>query len=164
MTMESNIPNAASPVKVTERNRIPMNSPQPRLTVPEIPGFEQYWFLGKNVPKAQRAGYVFVTPEETELSEVGIASDREGADLGTRVSTPAGAEMFDVTGQPERLYLMKIPKEFADADKLARDKQSEELLANLRVGAAGADGNQDMSNRYVGKQNHNIFKPPKRIG
>ena len=162
--METNTPNAANPVKVTERNRIPMNVPQPRLTVPEIPGFDQYWFLGKNVPKAMRAGYEFVTPEETILSEVGIASEREGADLGTRVSTPAGAEMYDAMGQPERLYLMKIKKEWSEADRKARDAESEELLGKLRVGAAGANGSEDMSNRYTGKQNHNIFKPPKRIG
>lgn len=148
--------------RVTERNRIPMSVPQPRLAIPAMPGFFLYWHLGKNVPRALQAGYEFVNQEEVALSHMGISSERESADMGTRLSTPAGADHFDAEGQPERLYLMKLRQEWRDADLRIKEKRSEETLAALRVGAIGADQGQDMSNRYVGEGNRNIFKPPKR--
>lgn len=153
---------SASQPAVTERTRIPMSIPQPRLAVVPIPGYHQYWFLGRNVPRARQAGYEFVEQGEAELSHMGVSSERESADLGTRVSTPAGADHFDAQGQPERLYLMKIRQEWRDADLEAKQKRSEETLAALRIGSVGAQPGQDLSHRYTGEQNRNIFKPPKR--
>jgi len=146
---------------VSARTRIPMSVPQPRLSVPDIPGYFCYWHLGKNVPRAKQAGYSFVEPEEIALAMNGVSSDREGADLGTRVSTPAGTDHFDAQGQPERLYLMKLPQAWRDDDLDAKGKKSEELLGALRVGTLGGSGG-DTSNRYTGEQNRNIFKPQKR--
>ena len=150
---------AATPV---ERKRIPMSVPTQRLAVPEMPGFHLYWFLGKNCPRAIQAGYDFVQADEVMLTESGVGSDRESADLGTRVSTMAGADMFDAAGQPERLYLMKIRKEWWDEDQKSREAKSDEFLAALKIGTAGQGAGQDNSNRYGGVQQTNIFKPPKR--
>lgn len=152
--------NPAQSSGVPERKRIPMSIPQTRLSVPEIPGFVLYWHLGKNVQRAIKAGYEFVQDDELELSESGVSSTRESADLGTRVSSAAGAEMLDAQGQPERLYLMKLRKEWWDDDQKAKEKGSEELLQSLRIGSPNGAG--DTTNRYVGEQNKNIFKPPKR--
>jgi len=146
---------------VNERTRIPMSVPQPRLSVPDIPGYFLYWFLGKNVPRAKQAGYEFVEDAEIALAHKGVSSDREGADLGTRVSTPAGSDAFDAQGQPERLYLMKLPQQWRDADLKDKAEKSEELLGALRVGALTGPGG-DTSNRYTGEQNRNIFRPQKR--
>lgn len=145
---------------VSSRTRIPMSVPQPRLAVPDLPGYFLYWFLGKNTARARQAGYEFVEDTEIEMAHKGISSDREGADLGSRVSTPAGQDAFDSQGQPERLYLMKLRQEWREEDIKAKSVKSEETLAALRVGALASTG--DTSNRYTGEQNRNIFRPQKR--
>ena len=81
--------------------RIPMSLPQARLSVPEIPGYFQYWFLGlARVQRALKAGYEFVDESETDLTDRSVAGG-QGQDMGTRVSIIAGDELED--GQPIRV-------------------------------------------------------------
>lgn len=77
--------NPANAPRVTAENRVPMNLPQSRLAVPEIPGYYLYWFLGQNVPRAMKAGYEFVTEEEASPASLGLAdsaSQTGNTDLG----------------------------------------------------------------------------------
>lgn len=151
--------------RITEANRIPMTLPQTRLAVPEIPGHYLYWFLGQNVPRAQRAGYEFVDEGEVELNNSGIGDDtsRSGStDLGSRVSVGAGG-LIDGTTEPQRLYLMKIRQEWRDKDVQALEAVNEQIAAALRgghtpPGATGAPGetSQDKLQRYL-KAGQDLF-------
>ena len=60
------------------RTRIPMDLPQLKLEVPEIPGYRLYWFRSEpgRIARAERAGYEYVQREEIELNSVGLADDR----------------------------------------------------------------------------------------
>jgi len=121
---------------VTERTRIPMSIPNQHLAVPDIPGFHTHWFLSKNVHRALRAGYEYVNPEEVELVAYGLADDLAGggsSDLGTRISHIASSQV-DNTGQPERLYLMKLRQEWWDDDQKLIEKANDRIAAALRGG------------------------------
>lgn len=153
-----------------EATRIPMSVPQLKLEVPEIPGFYLYWFLGTFVPKAQRAGYTFVEDDEVDLANFGLADDasRSGnTDLGSRVSSFAGG-LVEGTAEPQRLYLMKLPKELRDEDVAALEAVNERIAAALRGGqnpsnvSGGPEETPgDRTKRYL-KQGQDLFYPKKR--
>lgn len=155
--------------RVTERNRIPMNLPQLKLGVPEIPGFYLYWHLGQNIPRALKAGYEFVDAEEVELANSGLADDanKQGnSDLGSRVSTIAGG-LIEGTPEPQRLYLMKIRNEWHEADAKGLEAVNERIASAIRGGrsAPGQDApgetHQDKLQRYL-KKGQDLFIPKRR--
>lgn len=144
-----------------ERQRIPMSVPQQRLQVPDLPGFHLYWFKGLpgRLAQAERAGYVFVSPDEVSLNDLSIGGDakREGnTDMGSRVSYAEGSEV-DGQGNAVRLYLMKQPMEYYLEDQkilqARNDSVADALTAAYRQGHVGgnAPGEQavDAVNRYV---------------
>lgn len=157
--------------RVTEATRIPMNLPQAKLAVPEIPGYYLYWFLGQNVPRAQRAGYEFVDESEADLTNTGLADDasRSGnSDLGTRVSMIAGG-LVEGTPEPQRLYLMKIRQEWRDKDVAALEAINERIAAAIRggrpmpggAGGAPEETAHDKLQRYL-KKGQDLFIPKRR--
>lgn len=153
-------PNPANePVKrVSEVDRVPMDLPELKLAVPDMPGYYLYWFLGKNTGKAQRAGYTFVDHDEVEITNVGIADDRSvsgSTDMGSRISVSAGA-----TGEEdeERLYLMKLPIEWHQQDTAKKIANSESIAQQLRSGQLGSEGDPDRNKRYM-KQGQDLFYP-----
>lgn len=146
---------------VAARQRIPISTPQLKLQVPDIPGFHLYWFKGVpgRLAQAERAGYVFVTPNEVSLNDVSIGGDakRSGnTDMGNQVSIVEGSEV-DASGNAVRLYLMKQPMEFFLEDRKimqARNNSiADTLTANYKQGSVGglAPGEQqvDAASRYV---------------
>ena len=95
-------PNVASAPERAQlaRERIPMSVPQLKLEAPEIPGVHCHWMLGtpQRLNQAQRAGYVFVEPDEVEINYRGLADDPGiggNTDMGMRsraVWARSGAE------------------------------------------------------------------------
>lgn len=161
--------NPANPPRrqVSEATRIPMNLPSTKLSVPEIPGYYLYWFLGQNIPRAQKAGYEFVGEEEVDMVNTGLADDarKQGnTDLGTRISAVAGG-LVEGTPEPQRLYLMKLRQEWRDQDVKALEAVNERVAAALRGGTpmAGAGGAPeetplDRERRYL-KKGQDLFYP-----
>lgn len=153
-----------------DRERIPMSVPQQKLAVPEIPGYHLHWMKGTpdRLAQAQRAGYTFVGQDEVDLNTWGLADGPESdghTDLGSRVSHISG--LTDDGKEAGRLYLMKLPLEFWEADQAAIAARNEQVAATLRgdrgfVEGAGAD--MDIRNRYVPKdaENKNLFHPKRR--
>jgi len=158
-----------APKRVTEATRVPMSVPQLRLELPPIPGYHTHWFLGRNVPRALRAGYEFLTEEDADVVQKGIANDREtsgSTDMGSRVSIFAGG-LVEGTAEPERLYAMKLRQEFRNKDIAALEAVNERVAAALRGGQnvtrAGApeETDADRSRRYM-KAGQDLFWPKKK--
>jgi hypothetical protein len=156
--------------RVTEATRIPMSLPQLKMSVPEIPGYYLYWFLGQNVPRALRAGYEFVNewevnPVSTDLA--GDANSNGNTDMGTRVSIVAGG-VIEGTAEPQRHYLMKLRQEWRDSDVEKLGETNERIAAALRGGApmpgqptAPGETPHDQLQRYL-KKGQDLFIPKKR--
>jgi len=150
---------------VTEDNRIPMSLPHLKLSVPDIEGYVLHWFADRpgRISRAQAAGYQFVGIDEVRLNNFGLASDLENSgntDLGTRVSVH-GSE--NERGGSERLYLMKIKKEWYDKDMALREQAADKVVRTLRDGMTGAekDALKDATQRYV-RNTDNLFTKHKR--
>lgn len=122
--MTEKFANPASPtneVSVETRKRRPFSKGDLKLSVPEIPGYHLHWFLGtpERFARAEDAGYTFVTKEDIALSNHSLGSDviQDGnTDMGTKVSRVAGGDLTE-SGQPARLYLMKIKEEYWKEDQ-----------------------------------------------
>ena len=114
-------------VSVIPENYIPMSAPVQRLQVPEKEGWVRYWFRGdyNRLARAQQAGYRFVQPDEVRVNNLDVAgnpNESGNTDLGSRVSIVTGDEMGP-DGQPNRLYLMEIPKELYEyGQKLLQER------------------------------------------
>lgn len=142
--------NAPAKAKI-ERDRIPMSLPQLKLAVPEIPGYHLHWMRGtpSRISQALRAGYEFVNDGDVEVPGHNVAGIQSGnTDMGTRVSVLAGQALGE-DGREERLYLMKIKKEWWEADQKAIEDRNEQVAASLRGGRAGDGSGNDLSNRYI---------------
>jgi hypothetical protein len=160
----STSPASERPRRVSAATRVPMSLPQLRLAVPEIPGYYLYWHAADNVQRALRAGYEFVDPEEVDAANFDVAGDPTqpgGSDLGSRISTPAGG--LTTSGTPDRLYLMKLPQEFRDADLRAQDDLAEGFAKRLRSGMIGAENDPDRARRYM-KAGQHLFSPKSKRG
>lgn len=153
--------------RLEERRRIPAGAPTLRLAVPEIPGWHLHWFTGKNVPKALDGWYQFVDKSEVQLTQISLGSDlsdEANTDLGNRVSRAAGG--FDESGQPERLYLMKIEEKYWLEDQAAlvapgsRIDNIRRAVLQGQVGMEKSD-TDDRSKVYVGQRSQipDMFKP-----
>lgn len=172
---QSNPANLPQPEKAARR-RIPMTTPQRRLYVAPIPGYEMFWILGKpeRIAQAENAFYEFVTQEEVEMNDKRVGADLASGstDLGSWVSVVAGDER-DSAGQPIRLYLMKVRREYYEEDmQLGEQRNSqvaEALTASYRTGviggAAPGELGDDSQTRYVDPRRTTIpefFKPKRR--
>lgn len=140
--------NPANGPVVTEDTRIPMSIPHRKLETPEIPGYHQHWMADRDgrIQQALRAGYQFVEPEDINalnVKQIGSGkSAPTGTDLGTRISMISGGET---------LYLMKIKKEWFEADQaeLARINQEKQGLIMRGQMAVDKEDAEDRGN--VGK-------------
>ncbi len=160
-------PNPASSVDgdVSERKRIPMTLPMQKLEVQEIPGYVLYWMRGtpSRIAQAQRAGYEFVNEDEVSLNNTSLGGDtlKSGnTDMGSRVSVVTGDEVGR-DGQPVRLVLMKIKKEYWDEGQKVLLERSEKTAAAFRSGLVGADtagATMDFTNRYMKGRVPDLFK------
>lgn len=163
---KENIGNAPK-ARVTEASRIPMSAPNQKLSVPEIPGFHLHWHLGKNVARAKAAGYTHVTAEDgIFVDNSGLADPKTmtgSTDLGSNISILAG-DAADENGDPERLYLMKLPQEWWQADQKLILERNESIAQQLRGGGGAAQGESasDRGKRYM-KKGQDLFTPKHSI-
>jgi hypothetical protein len=147
-----------------------MSVPRQRLAVPEIPGFHLHWFLSQNVHRAIQAGYSFVEDDEVDVMNSGVADDAASSgstDMGSRVSRFAGG-LVQGTTEPQRLYLMKLPQEWRNADMKKLEEMNERIAAALRGGNAPGpggvstpEGASDRGKRYL-KAGQDLFFPKTR--
>ena len=156
---------ASAPAVKGERKRLPMSVPTRRLEVPEIPGYSLHWFVDRpgRINRALQGGYEFVDPDEIELNNFGLADDAlktGNSDLGSRVSVYGGVSE---TGGAERLYLMKIKREWWLKDQELIADRNEKVAASLRGGRIAAEQEQpgDAEQRYV-RSNANLFTKKRR--
>lgn len=157
-TPDTSVPANAPARRVTEANRVPMSLPTAKLSVPDMPGYFLYWHLGKNVPRALRAGYVFVDQDDLDIEQKGVANaaDESGStDMGTRISVLAGGSTEDGL-QSERLYLMKLPQEWREQDEAKMGAVNENIAVALRAGLLGAEEDPDKNRRYM-KAGQDLF-------
>lgn len=164
--------NPANDVEVSSvpEGYIPMSAPVQRLQVPERAGYVRYWFRGdyNRLQRAQQAGYRFVDPKDVKVFNRDVAGDSNtsgSTDLGSRVSVVTGDESGP-DGQPNRLYLMEIPKElYEHGQKLLQDR-NDSIAEELRSGLIGADGtgesSRDAATRYAKTGVPDLFNPIKR--
>lgn len=173
---QSDLPSQANPAnepdKATpQRTRIPMSLPIQKLAAPDIPGYHCHWMRDEpqRIAQALRAGYEWVTPDEVELNDFGIANgpdDSGNQDLGSRVSYVSGR---NESGGAQRLYLMKLPLEFWEQDQKALGQRQEDIAAQLRGDKGfyerGQEGSEANSRYSRGEQKRTMFhpKPQRRI-
>lgn len=151
------------------KNFQPMSAGIPKLSVPEIDGYQLRWFRSDpgRIFRAQQAGYTFVNDDEVELNNFDLGGDAKNSgntDMGTRVSVISGDEA-DSTGQPTRLYLMKCPNEVYEYSRKVLGDRNESIAEALRGGKIGAghDGEtrEDQGHRYVKGKVPDLFNPNK---
>ena len=158
------------PMKFTEDfERIPMSVPQRKLEVPfEIPGYHLYWMRGtpERIQQAIRGGYEFVDQNEVQLNNNDLGGDAAAGgntDMGSRVSYVAGQGDVDVTGQPVRLYLMKIRNEWYEEDRKIIAQRNDRTTEQIRSGLVGAGSSQtgetseDVGHRYTKQVGRGLF-------
>ena len=148
------------PLKVTDQTRISATMPVRELEVPEIPGYVLYWFADRpgRINWALRVGYEFVSQDEAQLGNRLIGSDTTldgNNDLGSRVSVHGGE---NERGGSERLYLMKIRREWWNKDRKQQAEAQKAIVATLSRGMVGAekDSSNTAAKRYT---RNNIFTP-----
>lgn len=146
--------------RVTDQTRLSAATPVRQLEVPELPGYRIYWMADRpgRIAWAEKVGYEFVTEQEAQLNSRSIGSDSKldgNSDLGSRVCVHGGA---DERGASQKLYLMKIKKEWYEKDRKVQEAASESIVATLLRGGIGADKDAagDTSKRYV-KVAKNMF-------
>lgn len=111
------------------RKRIPMSRPQPRMAVPEIPGYYCYWFADYNIDHAIAAGYEFVDRKEYQLNRNHPGGGDGNTDPGSRVSivgSRAGEGYMQV-----RATLMKLRLEWYKEDQLEKVQRQAKLLEGI---------------------------------
>lgn len=159
--MDKQNPGVAPGKTSAERKRIPLSVPQRKLEVPEIPGYYLRWFRGtpQRLAQAERAGFLFVQPEEIQLNNLALGGDATKAgnsDMGDRVSVIEGGEV-DGSGQAIRMYLMKQKMEDHLEDQTIVQNRNDSV-ADALVGAyssgqvgvgQGGETAEDAAARYV---------------
>lgn len=147
----------------------PMSQGVKKLEIPHRDGYHRRWFRGDpgRIAKAQRAGYTFVHPEDTELNNFDLGGDAKNdgnTDMGTRVSVISGDEP-DQFGQPGRLYLMECPIHLYKISRGLVEDRNESIAAALRGGEVGVgqDGETmvDVQKRYTKGKMPDLFIPNK---
>lgn len=134
-------PTAEAAVKKAARKRRPMSVPTRRLEAEPVENYKLYWFREVNVPRAQQAGYEFVTQDESAINQRGIGNDTlmaGSSDLGSRVTVNHGGET---------MVLMKILLEYYNEDMQTRGDYNlevmEQIFRNEKIMGTGADNPGD---------------------
>lgn len=139
------------------RKRIPMSVPKLKLEVPEIPNYICYWFLDEpgRIAQALQGGYSFVDEEEVDINITSTVAESAlgngNTDLGSHISIVGDR----TTGQ--RLYLMKILKEYYLEDQAAIEEMNSRVDRTIKKGRVGAqeDSYDDADKRY----SNNDYEP-----
>lgn len=162
--MDKQNPSNSPEKPAAERVRVPLHLPVQKLQVPEIPGYHLHWFRGspQRIHQAERAGFVFVAPDEVALNSTllgGDANHSGNTDMGSRVSIVSGD--VDDSGQAVRLYLMKQKMEHYLEDRKMLEERNDSIADSLTesfrsgapiANAAPGEARDDVDKRYVNRQ------------
>lgn len=120
----------------THRARVPFSANRKRLQVDEkFDGFVTRWFNDQDdrIQRALAAGYEFV--DRDDVKQVGDKDVTNGnTDMNSKVSRVVGRT---AENQPVRAFLMKIRKEWFDADKAKKEETNRLVDEAIRAGTAG---------------------------
>jgi len=113
----------ATRAETGRRERIPLGTPQQKLSAPTREGYVRRWINddADRIHRAKAGGYDFVTDE--------IKTDGPGA----RVERFVGRKE---DGTPMKAFLMEVPQAFYDEDQKAKQKPADDFDAALRNTAA----------------------------
>ena len=137
-----------------------------RLEVPEREGYHRRWFRGDGgrIARAQKAGYVFVHPQDVDLNNFDLGGDANqsgNTDLGTRVSIISGDEV-GADGQYGRMYLMECPMDIYEYSRGLHQDRVDDIADAIRGGVLGRGDDEtdvDSSNRYLKGKVPDLFIP-----
>lgn len=128
----------------THRARVPFSANRKRLQIDEkFEGFVPRWFNDQDdrIQRALGAGYEFVDRED--VKQVGDKDVSNGnTDMNSKVSRVVGRT---AENQPIRAFLMKIRKEWYEADKAKKEETNALVDAAVRAGTVGG---ADIKNQY----------------
>lgn len=134
--------------------RVPLGGMHQKLTVRDyggqLVGFVARWRSDRdsNIETALQAGYV---PVYKEGVEIGDGHDYN-PDRSTWVTKHGGTHEH---GQPRKMYLMKIKKEWYEQDQAAKQRQIDKIDEAIRGdGIPATEG--DGTNRYVKTADYSI--------
>lgn len=126
------------------RERVPFSTNRRRLALhKELDGLITRWFndLDDRLQRAEDAGYQYV--HRKEIGQVGDKDISNGnTDVNSRVSRVVGRQP---TGQPIRAYLMKIRKDWYEADQAKKEEVNARVDDAIR---AGTSGGAKVENQY----------------
>lgn len=136
--------------KADRKERVPLGAIRAKMTVDEATkeknkGKKLRWVndtADGRIQHAEAGGYDFVTGDGTE--RIGEGQDGN-SDLGSRVSRIVGTKE---DGTPLRAYLMAVDEEFYKEDQLAKQKEVDEIDAQIRSGSVGST-KPGQDGRYV---------------
>lgn len=127
----------------THRARVAFSANRKRLQIDEeFPGYFVRWFNDQDgrVQRAEGAGYEFI--DRKDVKQVGDKDIANGnTDMNSKVSRVVGRT---AENQPIRAYLMKLRKEWHDADLVKKEETNKLVDDAVRAGTVGgaAIGNQ----------------------
>lgn len=128
----------------THRARVPFSANRKRLQVDEkFEGFVTRWFNDQDdrIQRALAAGYEFV--DRDDVRQVGDKDVANGnTDMNSKVSRVVGRT---AENQPIRAFLMKIRKEWYEADKAKKEETNRLVDDAVRAGTVGG---ADIKNQY----------------
>lgn len=136
--------------KADRKERVPLGAIRAKMTVDadtkgRYPGKRMRWIndtADGRVQHAQDGGYAFVNGDGKEK----IGDGQNGnSDMGSRVSRVVGTKE---DGTPLRAYLMAIDEEFYKEDQAAKQKEVDEIDAQIRSGSVGGT-KPGQDGRYV---------------
>lgn len=128
----------------THRERVPFSANRKRLQIDEkFDGFITRWFNDQDdrIQRAEAAGYEFVNRDS--VKQVGDKDVANGnTDMNSKVSRVVGRT---AENQPIRAFLMKIRKEWYEADKAKKEETNRLVDEAVRAGTVGG---ADIKNQY----------------
>ena len=138
----------------TERRpRVPFGGHRTKmqLSVEDLKGFEERgevprWINNQDgrLQRALSGGYTFAEPEEAaSIGQFGL--NKGDKDLDGKVSMIVSKGSIDTI----RAFLMKIPKEYYDADKVAKELRNQSVDEMLDRNKSGDPGGTGVENAYI---------------
>jgi len=126
------------------RERVPFSANRKRLSLnKELDGFITRWFNEQDdrLQRAEDAGYQYV--HRKEIGQVGDKDISNGnTDVNSRVSRVVGRRP---DGSSIRAYLLKIRKDWYDADQAKKEEVNKRVDDAIR---AGTSGGANVQNQY----------------
>lgn len=135
-----------APPVLTLENRVPFTGFTKKLDiVSHIDGYVLYWINDEpgRIPTLVRHGYEFVAPEEIPDDMPQLDGLSQNRDIGGKVSRPTKTMLPN--GQPMRMYLMKLRREFFEQDEAA--KAERQAAIDRAIAGGGIDINPEQAYR-----------------